>query len=60
MRCSAVGVVQAKLNDFTEYRRLFDDVSDTLRDMNALTPEEHAATGYAELLAAVRRQLGLA
>ena len=50
--------LQAKLTEYTEYRRLFDDVSDTLRDMNALTPEEHAATGYAELLAAVRRQLG--
>lgn len=51
--------LQAKLTEYTEYRRLFDDVSDTLRDMNALTPDEHAATGYAELLAAVRRQLGM-
>lgn len=51
--------LQAKLTEYTEFRRLFDDVSHTLRDMNALTPEEHAATGYAELLAAVRRQLGM-
>ncbi len=59
VRSDNLARLQAKLTDYTEYRRLFDDLSDTLRDMNALTPEEHAATGYAELLAGVRRQLGL-
>ena len=52
--------LQAKLTEYSEFRRLFDDLSDTLRDMNALSPEEHAESGYAALLAAVRAQLGLA
>ena len=52
--------LQAKLTEYSEFRRLFDDLSDTLRDMHALSPEEHAESGYAALLAAVRAQLGLA
>ncbi len=52
--------LQAKLTDYTEFRRLFDDVSDTLRDMNALTPAEHSATGFAALRDQVSRRLGVA
>jgi len=59
VRSDNLARIQARLTDYTEFRRLFDDVSHTLRDMNALTPDEHAATGFAELRDRVCRQLGL-
>jgi GTPase SAR1 family protein len=50
--------LQAKLTDYSEFRRLFDTLTDDVRDMNALTPQEHLASGFAALRQAVLRQLG--
>jgi hypothetical protein len=48
--------LQEDLNLYSEIRRLFDRITDTLRDMNALSAEEHEASGFEEL---TRRILGL-
>jgi hypothetical protein len=40
-----------------EIRRLFDGISDTLRDMNALTPEQHQGNGFDELIDRILVQL---
>ncbi len=52
--------LQSKLTEYSEFRRLFDGITDTLRDMNALTPGEHAATGYEQLLNQLRERLARA
>ena len=46
------------LNLYSEIRRLFDGIADTLRDMNALTPEQHDASGFDELIGRMRAQIG--
>jgi internalin A len=46
------------LNLYSEIRRLFDGIADTLRDMNALTPEQHDASGFDELIGRIRAQIG--
>lgn len=48
---------QQTLNQYADFRRLFDTIADTLRDMNALTPERHEASGFDELIRRVREQL---
>jgi hypothetical protein len=50
--------LQEDLNIYAEIRRLFDGITDTLRDLNALTPEQHAGSGFDELVRRLRAQLG--
>ena len=46
------------LNLYAEIRRLFDRITDTLRDMNALTAELHEASGFEELIRWILAQVG--
>ena len=41
--------LQEDLNLYSEIRRLFDRIADTLRDMNALSPKQHETSGFEEL-----------
>ncbi len=50
--------LQEDLNIYAEIRRLFDGIADTLRDMNALTPDQHAGSGFDELVRRMNVQLG--
>lgn len=50
--------LQADLNVYAEIRRLFDGIAGTLRDMNALTPDQHEGTGFDELIRRIQAQLG--
>lgn len=49
--------LQDDLNVYAEIRRLFDGIADTLRDMNALTPDQHEGSGFEELIQRIRAQL---
>lgn len=49
--------LQEDLNLYSEIRRLFDRITDTLRDMNALTPEQHEGAGFDELIRRIKSQL---
>ena len=49
--------LQEDLNFYSEIRRLFDRITDTLRDMNALTPEQHEGAGFDELIRRIKSQL---
>jgi len=51
--------LQEDLNVYAEIRRLFDGIADTLRDMNALTPDQHEGSGFDELIRRIRAQLGV-
>jgi GTPase SAR1 family protein len=51
--------LQDDLNVYAEIRRLFDGIADTLRDMNALTPDQHEGSGFDELIRRIRAQLGV-
>jgi internalin A len=51
--------LQADLNVYAEIRRLFDGIAGTLRDMNALTPDQHEGTGFDELIGRIQAQLGV-
>lgn len=44
---------------YAEIRRQFDGIADTLRDMNALTAEDHQSSGFDELIRKVRVRLGV-
>jgi internalin A len=52
-----------KLHDdldlYSEIRRLFDGIADTLRDMNALTPDEHEGSGFEAMIGRIRAQLAV-
>lgn len=50
--------VHETLDLYSEIRRLFDGITDTLRDMNALTPEQHEGSGFEDLIRRIRAQLG--
>jgi internalin A len=50
--------LQADLTLYTEIRRLFDGIAGTLRDMNALTPDEHEARNYDDIVRRIRAQIG--
>jgi hypothetical protein len=50
--------LQEDLNVYSEIRRLFDGIADTLRDMNALSPDQHEGSDFEELINRVRAQLG--
>jgi len=49
--------VTADLDKYARIRARFDHLTDLLSDMNALTPEIHAASGYATLIEAVERAM---
>ena len=51
--------LQEDLNVYAEIRRLFDGIADTMRDMNALTPDQHEGSGFDELIRRIRAQLGV-
>jgi len=42
------------LDLYVEIRRMFDRITGMLRDMNALTAEEHAGSGFDELIRRIR------
>lgn len=46
----------AALDLWVEIRQLFNSIAGTLRDMNALTPEQHEGTGFEELIRRVLAQ----
>ena len=50
--------LQEDLNTYAEIRRLFVGITDTLRDMNALTPDQHPGSSFDELVRRIRVQLG--
>jgi hypothetical protein len=50
--------LQDDLNIYAEIRRLFDGIADTLRDMNALTPDQHENSDFVDLVRRIRAQLG--
>jgi hypothetical protein len=47
-----------ELDLYSEIRRMFDTITDTLRDMNALTPDQHEGSGFEELIRRIRAQTG--
>ena len=47
------------LDLYSEIRRVFDGIADTLRDMNALTPDQHQGSGFDELIRRIRAQIGV-
>jgi len=51
--------LQEDLNVYSEIRRLFDGIADTLRDMNALTPDQHEGSGFGELIRRIRARLSV-
>ena len=51
--------LQEDLNRYSEIRRLFDGITDMLRDMSALTPDQHEGTGFEELIRKIRAQVAL-
>jgi len=58
VRADNLANLQSDLTLYAEIRRLFDSITDTLKDMNALTPAQHEDTSFAELIRRVRAQLG--
>jgi len=49
--------LQADLTLYSEIRRLFDRIADTLRDMNALTLDEHEGSGFDALISRIRARM---
>jgi hypothetical protein len=47
----------ADLDKYARIRASFDRLTDLLSDMNALTPEIHAANGFSDLISAVERTI---
>ena len=50
--------LQAELTLYADIRRMFDSITGILRDMNALTPDQHAGSGFDELVRQIRAQVG--
>jgi hypothetical protein len=50
--------LQADLTLYSDIRRTFDTIAATLRDMNALTPDQHEGSGFEELIRRIRAQVG--
>ncbi len=50
--------LQDDLNLYSEIRRLFGRIADTLRDMNALTADQHEGTEFEELTRRILAQVG--
>ncbi|HEY6347301.1 MAG TPA: COR domain-containing protein [Bryobacteraceae bacterium] len=52
--------LQEDLNLYAKIRQLFDSITDKLRDMNALTPDQHEGAGFEELTRRILAQTGTA
>jgi hypothetical protein len=50
--------LHADLTLYAEIGRLFDNIAGTLRDMNALSPDQHEAAHYDEIIRRIRAQIG--
>ncbi len=57
VRAANLTEVHEDLNLYSEIRRLIDGIAGTLRDMNALTPDQHENTGFDELIRRLQMQL---
>jgi hypothetical protein len=53
-----VAGITANLDRYARIRSSFDQLTGLLGDMNTLTPEVHASTGFSTLIVAVERALG--
>jgi hypothetical protein len=49
--------LQSDLNLYADIRRMFDDIAGRLRDMNALSPDQHEGSGFTELIRQIRAQV---
>ena len=49
--------LQQDLNLYGEIRRSFDNISNTLRDMNALTPAMHQGSNFEQLISGIQAQM---
>jgi internalin A len=58
IRGDNVKKLQEDLNLYADIRRLVDEITDVLRDMNALTPEQHEGTGFDQMIERIRAALG--
>jgi hypothetical protein len=54
---SGTGHVIEKINQFRDIRRIFDDISDMLRNMNTLSLQILNDTGYDALSDAIQEQI---
>jgi hypothetical protein len=52
-----LGGITTDLDKYARIRANFDHLTDLLSDMNALTPEMHAANGFSTLISAVERAM---
>ncbi|MFN7939107.1 MAG: COR domain-containing protein [Bryobacteraceae bacterium] len=50
--------LQANVTLYAEIRRMFDDITGRLRDMNALTVDQHSRSGFEEVVRRIRLQIG--
>ena len=59
MMKNAAGTVQVieKINQYTDIRRIIDDITDMLRNMNTLTPDMHGDSNFSELTGALEEQM---
>lgn len=49
--------VSKKMNQYTDIRRIVDDITDMLRDMNTLTPEMHQGSNFEKLIKAIDEKM---
>ncbi len=49
--------ISADLDKYADIRDSFDHLSDLLKDMNALTPQIHAASGFSTLISAIEKAM---
>ena len=54
VRADNLTALQGDLNLYAEIRRVFDGIADMLRDMNALSPEAHRQSDFAEVVKRIR------
>jgi len=50
--------LQEDLNLYADIRRLIDGITDTLRDMNALSAGQHEGSGFEDLIRRIKVQVG--
>jgi len=58
VRGDSLAKLQEDLNLYAEIRRLFDGITETLRDMNALSPDQHEGSGFEGLIRRIRALVG--
>jgi hypothetical protein len=51
--------LRESLDLYAQIRDSFDEIAHTLRDMNALTPDQHEGSGFEELISRIKAQLGV-